>query len=197
MSNNMEIEAKMLLSEENYTTLAGTIIKYKPRVMEQTNYYLETPDLKLQSYGLGLRIREKNNHYELTLKAPLSEGLLEKNCELSKEEFKEILNGHNMKNDTFDFLTILGFNIDEIHVICSLNTYRIECDYRGGILCVDKNNYGNKVDFELEMEADSMDNAIERLKEFCKEGNVEFTEINKITKHRRALLEYENEKHAK
>lgn len=192
MSNSMEIEAKMLLSEKDYTMLALSIIKYKPRIMEQTNYYLETKDLKLQSYGLGLRIREKNNKYELTLKAPLSEGLLEKNCEISKEEFTEILKGKNQKNDTFDFLTILGFDINDIHVICSLTTYRIECDYDGGVLCVDKNTYGDVVDYELEMEHDSMEHAIQKLKQFCEESHVPFTELNPINKQRRAFINYKN-----
>lgn len=194
MSNNMEIEAKMLLSEKEYLALASNILKYNPRVMQQTNYYLDTDDAKLESYGLGLRIREKNGNFEITLKAPLSEGLLEKNCPLTKDEFKSILHGENVKNSTFEFLQILGFDIDKIHVICSLSTYRIECDYDGGLLCIDKSTYGNVTDYELEMEHDSMVDAEEKLKQFCAEANVPTHELNKVTKHRRAMNEYNKKK---
>lgn len=187
MSNDMEIEAKMLLSEEEYNKLVLHILKKHPRVMDQTNYYLDTHDYKLRKYGLGLRIREKNNSYELTLKAPLSEGLLEKTSPLTVKQFNNILNGKIETNDTIEFLKILGFEISDIAVICSLNTYRIELDYEDGVLCLDKNKYADQLDYEIEMESDSMQNAINKMKQFLEEAHVTFHELNNVSKHHRAM----------
>ena len=79
-------------------------------------------------------------------------------------------------------------------MICSLSTYRIECDYDGGLLCIDKSTYGSVTDYELEMEHDSMVDAEEKLKQFCAEANVPTHELNKVTKHRRAMNEYNKKK---
>lgn len=187
MSNNMEIEAKMLLSEEEYNKLVLHILKKHPHVMDQTNYYLDTSDFILRQYGLGLRIREKNNSYELTLKAPLSEGLLEKTSPLTVKQFNNILNGIIESNDTIEFLKMLGFQISDISVICSLNTYRIELNYDGGILCLDKSKYADKIDYEIEMESDSMQNAINKMKQFLDEAQVGFRGLNYVSKHHRAM----------
>ena len=189
MSNDMEIEAKMLLSEDEYNKIAIHLIKMHPRVMDQTNYYLDTKDFKLSKYGLALRIRELDHSYELTLKAPLSEGLLEKSTPLTPKQFKDISNDINEPNPTFEFLKMLGFDTDQIHIICSLNTYRIEIDYEDGLLCIDKNKYGDKIDYEIEMESDSMQHAISIMKQFLEEAKVEFHELNHVSKHRRAMNE--------
>lgn len=193
MSNTVEIEAKMLINEKEYEKVVKSLCKNGTKEIVQTNYYLDTEDLNLEHYGLGLRIREKDNLYEFTLKAPLSEGLLEKTIILSDDEFFEILNGQNRMNSVFDFLLMLGFDINNIHVLSKLTTHRYECEYKNGILCVDKNFYDNKVDYELEFEHNSMNHALEGLKQFCEECGINHP-FNKISKHQRAMQEYKNKK---
>ena len=58
MSNAIEIEAKVLVSEEDYRKLAK-LFASSPRHM-QTNYYIDTESLALAASGIALRIRERS-----------------------------------------------------------------------------------------------------------------------------------------
>ena len=83
MSNAIEIEAKVLLKDEDYAKLAEA---FKEEVRySQTNYYIDNDKRLLAKEGIALRIREKDGHFELTLKTPLSQGLLEKNENITED----------------------------------------------------------------------------------------------------------------
>ena len=90
MANNIEIEAKVLIDEKSYQKVKEHYKKYVTSQYTQTNYYIDTTDFELRNKGIGLRIREKNNKYELTLKTPLSEGLLEKTDPITQEQFLDL-----------------------------------------------------------------------------------------------------------
>ena len=84
MATNIEIEAKVLISEKEYNNVLN---HFKDRVIkeyDQINHYIDSDDLALKKLGIGCRIREKDNTYTLTLKAPMAEGLLEKDEVLNK-----------------------------------------------------------------------------------------------------------------
>ena len=44
MSSNIEIEAKVLLTENQYETIIEKLNLIKFRKIKQTNYYIDTPD---------------------------------------------------------------------------------------------------------------------------------------------------------
>jgi len=189
MATNIEIEAKALINEQEYNNLIEALSDADFTVFDQTNYYIETKNFDLKKLGLGLRVRDVNGKYILTLKAPMSEGLLEKEVTISDEQFqlfekKNIFPECSLK----DFIIMLGFEIKKLKILAKLRTHRmqIELDEGKHILCVDKNEYNNLVDYELELEGNSLGKAKTRLEQFCIEHEIDYKD-NPRSKQTRAL----------
>lgn len=185
MSNAIEIEAKALVREEDYRLLCDLFRAY-PRYV-QTNYYIDTPDRALAKEGIALRIREKYGQYELTLKTPLSQGHLEKNAPISREEFLAFRqNGVFPKGDHIRFLTMLDFDVSSLAILTSLTTDRIDVEYEGGLLSIDRNEYSGKIDYEVEFEYNNMDGAKAILSKLLEEHHIPVT-FSEHSKTRRAM----------
>lgn len=184
MSNAIEIEAKALVNKEEYSRLAKlfpTATRYL-----QTNYYIDSADRVLAKAGIALRIREKAGQFELTLKTPLSQGLLEKSVPITMNEFGALRDFNEFpKNDLRRFLTMLDFNVDDLKILASLTTDRIDVEYEGGLLSIDRNSYGGKVDFEVEFEYNNMEGAKKILGEFLKSNGIDVP-FSKVSKTARA-----------
>ena len=168
MANAIEIEAKALVSQADYKKLAKKFSAY-PRYT-QTNYYIDSD-------------RQKGERYELTLKTPLSEGRLEKNTVISEADFVAYRDhGTFPKGDISRFLTMLGFNISELRILTSLTTDRIDVEYKGGLLSIDRNTYSGETDYEVELEYNNMDGAKAILGKLFEEMDIHapFTDVTKV-----------------
>lgn len=185
MSNAIEIEAKVLVGQDDYRKLAKAFPNSKRYV--QTNYYIDSDDRVLAKYGIMLRVREKGGVYEMTLKTPLSQGLLEKNCSLSEEEFDALRDKNQFpKRDIARFLTMLDLDVDSLKVLTSLTTYRIDVNYEGGLLSIDRNEYSGKIDYEIEFEYNNLDGAKKILKALLDQYGIPCT-FSEATKVHRAM----------
>ncbi len=184
MSNAIEIEAKVLLRKEDYEKLISLFPNEKGYA--QTNYYIDSEERILAKEGIALRVRLKNGAYEMTLKTPLSEGLLEKNCPLSEEEFIALQKGLFPSKDIARFLTMLDIDVSKLKILTSLTTYRIDVHYRDGLLSIDRNEYSGKTDYEVELEYNHLDGAQKVLKSLLNENNIP-CEFSKATKVHRAM----------
>ena len=185
MSNAIEIEAKALVSKEDYEKLVKAFRGYKHFI--QTNFYIDNDECYLRKEGLALRIREKYGQYEMTLKTPLSQGLLEKNEPMSEECFMSFIHGGKFpENDLKRFLTMLDVDVDTLKVKTSLTTNRIDVPYREGKLSIDENNYSGKKDYEIEFEYNNEIDAEKILRELFAKYDIPFT-LNKKTKIARAF----------
>jgi len=185
MSNAIEIEAKVLVKEEDYLILKTAYKDYPSYT--QTNYYIDNESRELAKEGIALRVREKNGSYEMTLKTPLSQGLLEKNQALSKEQFlayKE--QGVFPKCDLVRFLTMLGFDVSKLKILTYLTTERIDVEVNDGLLSIDKNVYSGKTDYEVEFEYNNMEGAKHILKSLLAQNGVA-APFTKATKVHRAM----------
>lgn len=189
MATNIEIEAKALIKEEDYNKLIKEFENENSFFFDQTNYYVETKNFDLKKLGVGLRVRSINDKFVLTLKAPMSEGLLEKEENISEDQFvmfekKNIFPECSLK----DFIIMLGFDIKKLKIMAKLRTHRtqLELDEGKHILCIDRNEYNNLVDFELELEGNSLGKAKTRLEQFCIEHEIEYKD-NPRSKQTRAL----------
>ena len=188
MSSNIEIEAKVLLLKNEYETIIEKLNLSKYRKIKQTNHYIDTPDRYLKKNGIALRIREKDEEFELTLKTPLSEGLLEKNESISWRDFEKLADDHIFPEGNIKkFLSILGVDVTKLSILTSLCTERITVDYDGFNLSLDKNTYSNIVDYELEVESSSMEHAQEQIKKILSYCSITSYSINKVSKQARAL----------
>ncbi|MCR5348944.1 MAG: CYTH domain-containing protein [Bacilli bacterium] len=171
MSNAIEIEAKALLSQEDYRTLVK-LFSDAPRYV-QTNHYIDTDDRALAAAGVALRIREKAGQYELTVKTPLSQGLLEKNVPIAMNEFCAFRDfGEFPKCDIKRFLTMLDFDVTQLKILTSLSTERVDVEYEGGLLSIDRNSYSGKVDYEIEFEFNNLEGAKKILSDLLEKNGV-------------------------
>ena len=183
-SNKIEIESKILLSKKDYERLASKLV-FSEKEIVQTNYYRDSTDRKLKKYGMV--IRKTGEEYVLTRKAPLSEGLLEKNQYLSQKDADSLIS-HNVfpRGDIADFLVTLHLPASELRILAELTTHRREAVYKDTDLDISKNEYGKKVDYELECDSDSAVKSQNTLQEICENYDLEF-KLNTLSKETRAI----------
>ena len=147
----LEIEFKNLLSEQEYLTLFTHYASTKQPVW-QANDYFDTPDFELRQKGAALRIREKKQGLVLTLKQPQAEGLLETHVTLTSAEaedlFKYGLIHSKEMNEQLKSFELQG----SLEHLGRLETERVEIELSEGLLVLDKSHYLGHTDYELEFE---------------------------------------------
>ena len=187
MSNNIEIEAKVILSRQDYKKVFDTLKTKITDTHTQTNFYIDSQDRVLKKNDIALRIREYNRTYVLTCKTPLSEGLLEKNQELSEKVALEMINLNRFTSGGIqDFLELLDIDVSNLEVLASLTTRRNELSIDSSKISLDENTYGNKVDYEIEVEDSAMKLAEDRIEEILKPLGITYS-LNKVSKQMRAI----------
>lgn len=153
MNKHIEIEFKNLLNEKEFRQLIEYFHVGASNFKTQKNHYFDTLGFSLKQQDSALRIREKNGRYELTLKQPATEGLLETNQDIPEETAYGFLK-HNIFPDGEIRHLILECGIDPKDFTCfgTLQTDRFEFPYKEGLLVLDHSSYLNQEDFELEYE---------------------------------------------
>ena len=156
MIYNFEYELKVMLTETEYERL----ITYDGcDAFRQTNYYFDTPAFDMYKNKVVIRIREKNDEYELTVKSKDHSvfdtgvvGMHEENNHISKETALSIIGGeediHKYLPDNSVYkgrvLTNVGY-ITTIRKLISINDDLPMAE-------LDKSLYEGKADYELEWE---------------------------------------------
>jgi uncharacterized protein YjbK len=154
MKQEIEIEFKNLLTEEEFRLLLIEYSLSESQFTLQQNHYFDTASFSLKETGAALRIRYKKGVYTLTLKQPLEEGILETHQSLSNEEANNMLTGGSLvQGDVYSIVQSLQVDPTSIIYLGTLETNRAEVQYRDGTLVFDHSHYLNKDDFELEYEA--------------------------------------------
>ena len=187
MSTNIEIEAKILVDENEFKLLKKFLNVEHTVPVSQTNYYIDDEKASLRGFGFALRIRQIDRTFMLTLKSPMAEGTLEKNQVLSASDYDHFKKTHVFPSGILkDFLEMFGFKTESLKIITSLNTERIDTKYQDHHVCLDKNTYGQVIDYEIESEQSSLAYAADTLKKLCAEAGIPYRE-NRISKYSRAL----------
>ena len=188
MATNIEIEAKVLINEDDYNRVLKFYKKEELQKVTQLNYYIDTDDLLLKQFGIGLRVRQKD-FFVLNMKAPLQEGLLEKKESISEKEFDNFKNNGVFPNGSIkNLLLMFGVDITKLKIQTTLKTERIVIENFNDneVFAIDKNYYNGLIDYELELEGTSLERAKNSLKEKCEELNIDFVE-NAKSKQVRAM----------
>ena len=155
MSQHIEIEFKNLLTKDEFIELT-TFLQFSTEDFKtQINHYFDTPSFSLKKQGCALRIREKSEHMELTLKQPAPTGLLETNQILTEREKQNMMQTGNLpKGPVFHILTEVLHPNESVSYFGSLTTKRAEKKYKDGLIVLDHSQYLNTEDFELEFEVE-------------------------------------------
>ncbi|WP_347861169.1 CYTH domain-containing protein [Salimicrobium sp. PL1-032A] len=154
MSQEIEIEFKNLLTEEEYLRMLEDLPFDKHTFTEQTNYYFETEDMLLKENGAALRIRHKGDTWTMTLKQPHPEGLLETHDTIDEQTADLwIQNKGEEQTNTSKQLKEMGIKINNLRFLGSLTTRRREIDYKNTTVTLDFSRYFQVQDYELEIEA--------------------------------------------
>lgn len=187
-STNIEIEAKILLNKNDYDTLVREL-NFTDDDVKQTNYYFDSQEQILKKYGMILRIRNTDKKYVFTMKAPLSEGLLEKNQNLTEKQAEDLID-HNIfpEGEIANFLDMLQIDASSLLVLATLTTSRKRTAYNNTKLDISKNVYGNKIDYELECDSDSAIRSQSTLKDICAKYKIHYA-LNTISKEQRAITQ--------
>lgn len=154
MQKHLEIEFKQLLSKEEYLTILHDFKKCETKGYHQINYYLETKNHTLHQHHYALRIRYKDQRYELTLKRPYKQGRMEYNAYITHEQFINIKDHGDLKHPILQSIKDEGIDLSTLYCPCFLETSRIDIPYLGGLLSLDHNHYLNQEDYEIEYEHD-------------------------------------------
>ncbi|NMA90082.1 MAG: CYTH domain-containing protein [Amphibacillus sp.] len=184
MQQEMEFEAKNMLTEQEYNRVLNYFIQDQAQVQTQINYYFETDDLALRHHGSALRIREKNGQYVITLKQPQADGLLETHVKISAEiKDQWIYEQPTRINQLEVILNQLGIDYQTLKYRGKLKTERIELNDDDITYVLDKSYYNGEVDYEIEVEATSLLQANSKLADFLTKYNIERkTTNNKIAR---------------
>ncbi|KAB7705002.1 CYTH domain-containing protein [Bacillus aerolatus] len=154
MSQELEIEFKNIVSEADFDRLVNAFHIQPEDFHVQHNHYLDTESFLLKKAGCALRVREKNGTFELTLKEPAVDGLLETNEVLSRSEAETLLAGGPFPDGPVKkAIQYLITDFTNLKHFGTLSTKRAETAFEGGLLVFDNSFYLNREDYEIEYEA--------------------------------------------
>ncbi|MCM3215976.1 CYTH domain-containing protein [Niallia taxi] len=167
MEKNIEIEFKNILTKAEYLELLNHFQVKETELFKQENHYFDTKNFELKERSSALRIRKKQSGYELTLKQPCDDGLLETNKQLTAGAGEEMIQTGKINDPQFaSILEEMGIAPESIVYFGSLSTIRAEKETGNGLLVFDHSFYLNIEDYELEYEVSDR-----------KEGQVYFQEL--------------------
>lgn len=154
LTQEIEIESKNLLTKNEYNKLLKFFNVKSTDSNQQVNHYFETRDYKLKQNGSALRIRNKQQQWQLTLKQPHQDGLLETHDFLTSEVAQQWIKGYPINSTPIEKqLKAFGVTLSELEYGGILTTNRIEVPYHDALVVLDHSQYNGQVDYELEVEA--------------------------------------------
>ena len=181
MATNNEIEFKQLLTQSQYQSIYKTYFQ-DVGTFSQTNYYIDTPQFDLKANQSALRIRVKDDYNEMTLKIPAEVGLMEYNFETRVvPELNKSITTQMLPAEIIEQLEKMDFDLNQLVILGALTTERLEKEVNGNLLVLDKSEYLNKVDYELEFEVDSYNEGYEKFKQLLQEFDIKHEKpLNKV-----------------
>lgn len=177
MSNEVkEFEVRTMICERDYHLIMDYYLKQNPnsKIIINDNFYIDSPSNILASHRSTLRLRIINaDKYEFTLKIKQANGSLEINDELIESDAKSILDKCLIPNGKVKKCLIdLPEDISNYRILASLRNERLEIKENDHELVIDKNVYGNIIDYNLEVESTDLIKAKFYLDFYCAKFNI-------------------------
>lgn len=186
-----EFESRSMISEEKYFEIASDFYRRNVylKVKTQRNQYFDTDDHFLTNNRIVLRIRINQKGAILTLKTEEKDGhCKELSQKISYFQHKALVEkSHFPKGQIKLTLMSLGIPLLSIRYVCEMKTKRTQIDEKDYNYCVDQNEYLGIKDYNIEVEARSMDESKKILNELAKKYDFEISK-DYIVKSKRAIL---------
>lgn len=194
MSNVVkEYESRIMLTESEYFEIVSHFMRLYPNkhFLKNVNIYFDTEDLYLRKNHITLRIRIINDvKCELTLKKTGTNGDDEINDTINLSQVDAIVKGDYFPDgEVKNYLLSLPYTLNLYKQITTLTNLRLEIENEDHLLVIDKNSYGEIVDYNLEIEAnDSIENAKSLLNAYILRFNLANRGQKYIGKAHRAIM---------
>ena len=174
---HIEYEERVMISVNDYLKVIDDVknegVKFTTLLIE--NIYLDNDSSFIYNNKMMLRIRNINKKdEELTLKIKK-----EDNTTLEINETRK----HHPTIDKY-----LEGKLEDYKEVSHLVTYRIEVKYKDYLLVIDKNEYHGVTDYDIEVEADSQEKALEVIQNYCLRYNLKYDPKYKSKSHRAISL---------
>ena len=172
MSNiGKEFESRVMLTDDEYLSIVSFYMKLFPNkhFIQNTNIYYDSDDLYLRKQGITLRLRIINDvTSEFTLKIKGNNGDTEINDYLHINQFNLLRNDNICpEGEVKKYLLSLPYPMAHYKPIATLYNRRLEIENEDHLLVIDKNSYGDVIDYNVEIEAkDNINSANKHLKEY-------------------------------
>ena len=138
----IESEFKILLNEEQYQKL---LTLYDFKTIVQTNHYYDTDRLEMSERHITVRVRELDGKFFLQMKLPTETNFSRVELEKELPKIPETMSSDELKE-------LSGVECPEVKHIGTLRTTRNIWKFDGGEVDLDRSEYFDKTDFELEIE---------------------------------------------
>lgn len=180
MTKELEIEFKNMLTQKEYSRLLEDFADFHNGPVTQHNHYFDTADFQLKKQLSALRIRNKNERFECTLKIPAAIGHYEITDPLTKEQAQSMLRLTSFDaTEVSEALLKLDVSPNQLDLIGTLTTHRVEFDFLDGLLVLDHSEYNGHEDFELEFEVSDEEIGRHQFLNFLKEQEIPERPANK------------------
>lgn len=186
-----EFESRIMLTNDEYLSIVSFYMKINPHqtFINNLNIYFDSDDLFLKNNHTTLRIRIINGlKYELTVKIKGENGDTEINDDISRANADLLINKSIFpEGEVKNYLSKLSLSLNCYHRIASLTNIRLEIQNNNHLLVIDKNTYGNNVDYDLEIEAENINTANTVLNDYIKKFNLSLENKKYVGKAHRAI----------
>lgn len=172
MSYEIECEKRILLTKHEYFYILDDIKEQHKNISFTylRNRYFDTPNLDIQKSGCMLRMRsELDGERTLTLKIKGDNGDIEYHQKVSSYMFRKLLIENRFPNGVIkEQLELKGIDTKHIRFFGILETRRLELKKKNHLFVLDINDYNGLTDYNLEVEAASIEIAEKEINNYCK-----------------------------
>ena len=194
--SELEFEARTIITKEEYEKLLGFYVQEYPshKNTDQKNIYLDTKDQQIEKLGNVLRIRSYKDKRPTKLtykfKSPSNKCDEEVTQVIDITTELKLLQGGLLPNgEVKNALAASNISTDKFYFFGEIKTHRFEIFEGKNTIVIDQNEYHGVVDYNLEVESDSRDNAEAILKNICSSFGIKI-EREPSTKSQRTIRRY-------
>lgn len=178
MSHNIETELKVLLSKEQFESLASHFnLPPEPSIVQRNTYY-DTADLNLKLADTALRLRNFATSSEWTIKqrqdAFRSLELNQINAQPVLPVPTEITSSHIHSQDLLNFLSSHQIELPALNQTHDILTERWNMMTEVGEYALDRSHYLDTTDYELEFETEQLELAQQTFKALLKQLDISY-----------------------